>query len=383
MSSYVAIPTTFSPSLPPYKEEPSSLASSLSSLGARQDSLVGHEYVTPPPTPWWRKPVWKNAALVVIPMLLTSLAWQLYYRGQGLTIGAAVLEQEDVVEDPFDRTKLAVMIEKRDMPVLIPLLFSMISKIPPEWPFQLWVGEANEAPLRSSHILHPYLSSGKLSLTRLPNEELIHDGPSLSNFTTKPWFWEQLAPANNIFFFQTDSFICSASNFTLNDFLGHSVFEGGYDWVGAPWGWRGFPATPWGGNGGTSLRRRDTMLNITKNFVWDGELAEDMWFADRISETSNRFPTQEVAMSFSWEGIPCEDHYHPSAWEPFALHVGGLACHHYVDPVGLKKLLNWCPDAKLILPGECIPAEEGFDANHIDGRRGRRSLGAGNEGRYR
>lgn len=163
----------------------------------------------------------------------------------------------------------------------------------------VYVGRDNEAVLQDSRLLHPHLTSGKLRLTRLPNEDSVFDGDSLSNFTTSPALWEALAPAHSIFFFQADSFVCSASNYSLNDFLGLDVFEGGYDFVGAPWGWRGYPATPWGGNGGTSLRRRDTMLAITRANDWDG-LAEDMWFADKIAETTNRFPEQDVAMKFSW-----------------------------------------------------------------------------------
>lgn len=70
--------------------------------------------------------------------------------------------------------------------------------------------------------------------------------------------------------FQADSVICANSNYTLNDFLGLDKYEGGYDWVGAPWPW--IQQQYYGGNGGFSLRRRSTMLDITRTFgdTWDG-----------------------------------------------------------------------------------------------------------------
>ena len=175
----------------------------------------------------------------------------------------------------------------------------VIAQVPPYWPFQVWCGRDNIDTLRNSRLLRPFIFSGRLSLILLPNEDDIFDGDSLSKFLTAPWWWEQLAPAENLFFFQTDSLICSHSNKTVDDFLGLDVYEGGYDWVGAPWDLRGYPAAPWGGNGGFSLRRRDTMLNITLSNVWNGQ-TEDVWFADRIRDSTNRFPTQRVAMEFAF-----------------------------------------------------------------------------------
>lgn len=62
---------------------------------------------------------------------------------------------------------------------------------------------------------------------------MIHDGKSLSRFLTLPGFWDKLAPAKHIFFFQADSMMCGNSNKSVNDYLGLDMFPGsGYDWVG-------------------------------------------------------------------------------------------------------------------------------------------------------
>lgn len=100
--------------------------------------------------------------------------------------------------------------------------------------------------------------------------------------------------------FQADSLICAQSDKTVDDFLGPEKFEGGYNWVGAPWDAHGYPAEPFGGNGGFSLRRRDTMLNLTRSNTWDGITTEDVWFSDHIRESSPRFPSASVAMQFSF-----------------------------------------------------------------------------------
>lgn len=73
--------------------------------------------------------------------------------------------------------------------------------------------------------------------------------------------------------------------------------------LGAPWGWRGYPTIPWGGNGGFSLRRRSRMLDLTERFTEDWERerpAEDYWFAHKLEETTTAFPETDFAMSFAF-----------------------------------------------------------------------------------
>jgi hypothetical protein len=174
------------------------------------------------------------------------------------------------VRDPFDRSKLAVIIEDRDLPALTELLLDFLVKVPPEWPFKVYCGIENNHTLQTSHLLRPYVDSGKLEIAILPNETTGYHGTEwLSHYLTRPTFWELLAPAESLLFFQSDSMICSRSNYTVNDFLGLDMFEGGYDWLGAKW--PNFPSYA-GGNGGFSIRRRSTMLNITRQHgdQWDG-----------------------------------------------------------------------------------------------------------------
>ncbi|KAM0746990.1 hypothetical protein T439DRAFT_383623, partial [Meredithblackwellia eburnea MCA 4105] len=309
------------------------------------------------------------SGLITIVVLVLALVLETGYILVGGAGGASLIQQQPTTKldeeipkcDPsdvvplnpeLDRSRLAVMIEKRNMPVLIPLVLNFLVKVPAHWPFQLWVGSENEPVLRESRLLQPFIASGRLNLTRLPDESLIFDGPSLSKFLTSPWWWHQLAPAHHILFFQTDSLICAHSNQTVDDFLGLDVFEGGYDWVGAPWDLRGYPASPWGGNGGFSLRRRDVMVDLTERFEYDGHSAEDVWFANKIHETTGRFPEQDVAMAFSFESLPSEANNFPWAYKSYGMHTGtGWAiCRAFHDWSHIRTLLEWCPDAKLVMP---------------------------------
>ena len=95
----------------------------------------------------------------------------------------------------LDQSKLAVLLEKRNEPVLAPILIDFIAKVPKPWPFQVWTEPATAEYLSTVAQLQPHLGSGKLTLKLLPNPDEIFDGNSLSAFMAKPWWWEQLAPA--------------------------------------------------------------------------------------------------------------------------------------------------------------------------------------------
>lgn len=210
----------------------------------------------------------------------------------------------------YDHRKVAVIVEKRHLPTLVPVLHTFLTLVPPEWPFELWTSQETGHSIASSQRIKPYIDSGKLQIKLLPdNGSHIYDGPTLSAFLTTPYLWQRLSPAEHIFFFQADSLLCSKSTFELNDFLGLNdtrTSGEGYAWVGAPWDLRGYPAEPWGGNGGLSIRRRSVMLNITSKYEWDGS-AEDVWFTKLINLEANGtslFPEQSLAMRFSYESLP-------------------------------------------------------------------------------
>lgn len=81
----------------------------------------------------------------------------------------------------LDSTKLAVIIEKRDVPQLPAVLISFMTRVPHEWPFVAYLTDANYNTIRRNHYLAPYLKSGKLQLKMLPDVGTVllsYDGGS-------------------------------------------------------------------------------------------------------------------------------------------------------------------------------------------------------------
>ena len=163
----------------------------------------------------------------------------------------------------LDRTKLAFMIEPRHEPILVPVLLDFIRKVPEEWPHLLFTSQATIDDLKATPKIDEHVRSGKLALRVIPSKWNVHDGHSLSDFMADSWLWEQLAPAEYrasprrrlllsnqhtltvcrvataVLTYQTDSILCSNSEYSVNDFLGTNMtdtkLEGGYAYVGAVW----------------------------------------------------------------------------------------------------------------------------------------------------
>jgi hypothetical protein len=92
---------------------------------------------------------------------------------------------------------------------------------------------------------------------------------------TQAWLWEDLAPAEHILIFQSDSMLCANAARSVDDF-----FE--FDFVGAPIR----KNLGKGYNGGLSLRKRSTILKILDQWDWEktkkqNDRFEDQWFYNR------------------------------------------------------------------------------------------------------
>ena len=101
-------------------------------------------------------------------------------------------------------------------------------------------------------------------------------------------FWEQFEE-ENILIIQHDSAILRTGI--------EKYFE--YDFIGAPIKWIDFPAM----NGGFSLRRKNAMINVIKNYHYNGLDNEDMYFCNGLKQLNGNLPIFEVAKEFSCETI--------------------------------------------------------------------------------
>ncbi len=128
----------------------------------------------------------------------------------------------------------------------------------------------------------------------LPDDAILYEEPRLNSIheynkhLTSLDFWNQFEE-ENVLIIQHDSAILRNG---IEDYYQ-------YDYIGAPIKWIDFPAM----NGGFSLRRKSAMINVIKNYHYNGLENEDMYFCNGLKQLNGNLPTFDVAKSFSCETI--------------------------------------------------------------------------------
>jgi hypothetical protein len=255
--------------------------------------------------------------------------------GEASTQGEAEIETIEEPQ-PIVGNKVAVIVENRPLPVLVPLLLHFASVLGPDWPVLLYTWESEVERLQA----HPTLQRWAHQIgfrTLLPKHKFETHG-SVSRFFTETWFWEDLAPADHVLLFQTDSIICSNTTQSVDDFLQ-------FDFIGAPIG-RSYGA---GYNGGLSLRNRNSMLTILNEDTWEPANSvpnadgfnvayEDQWFAWKMHKDPRfTLPTADVALTFSVETVWGE--------KPLGFHQ-----MYRFWPGKKREIEEWCPEHRLVTP---------------------------------
>lgn len=183
-----------------------------------------------------------------------------------------------LTDDTFNGTitnKVAVIVETRFRTNLIPLILHFGSVLGPSWPILIYTSAEGVGQFSTSSALGRYLKSGSIQIRTLPQTVLFTNSDSVNAFMTDKWFWEDLAPAENILLFQSDSMLCANAARSVDDFFD-------YDFVGAPIA----EDLGTGYNGGLSLRKRSTTLRVLGEWNWaeTGALEEkfgrfeDQWY---------------------------------------------------------------------------------------------------------
>jgi len=180
-------------------------------------------------------------------------------------------------------TKAAVIVETRFRTNLIPLILHFSSVLGPTWPIIIYTSAESVGQFSASAALSRYLKSGAIQVRMLPQTVLFTNSDSVNQFMTTPWLWENLAPAEHILIFQSDSMLCANAARSVDDYFD-------YDFVGAPIA-KGLGK---GYNGGLSLRKRSTILNILDKWDWEmtkkeGDRFEDQWYL--IGTFLHKFPS--------------------------------------------------------------------------------------------
>jgi hypothetical protein len=255
-------------------------------------------------------------------------------------------------------SKVAVILEDRPLPELTPIIMHFHSVLGPTWPIVLFTSHTSN--LSTSAPFQRAIEDARIMIKYIPASIQLKTSHSVSAFLTKPWFWDQLAPATHVLIFQADSILCANSPQHVDDYLE-------YDLVGAPigkfWG-EGF-------NGGLSLRDRSMILDILATSDWSVEKEtytkklesyhaeliangtglpegngipgvvavdmEDQWFYQKMKARGAKFPSEEVASRFAVETIYAE--------EPLGYHQ---VQRYYGDQKDrMAHIDRWCPEHRM------------------------------------
>ncbi len=330
-------------------------------------------------------------------VLTRIIALSLWRPDQQYKIPRVTLEYAgSQLESPFNASKVAFLVENRPLEILAPLILHMMSVVPPEWRFKFMGSIESVAYLNTSHAIQDQVKFGKLDLMYIPSNMSTSGQEMISRFLTNLWIYEQvLYPAEWLLVYQTDSILCANSKQSLNDWLD-------FDWVGAPWN----PEGRFGGNGGLSLRRVSSIVQILRDQVRiDNSEAEDAWLSERLgyrpgarlangtmslvfsaeqhsgvlekvehekanSKTKAKPPKKSADKGIDstpqdegWvEGI---DDWREGFYEPMGYHTGdsGNTLHSTIwgTPELRRHVWDYCPEVKMIfrmdaaefVPGEC------------------------------
>lgn len=221
---------------------------------------------------------------------------------------------------------VGVIIETRRHPKLEPLVSSFSRAL--NIPIRLFHGTENLDWLMSGSIA-TLVKNGHVNLVQLEAGSL--DASRYNALLLIPAFWDLIGTQNKILVFQTDTVLCSGSEYTLSDFLS-------FDYIGSKWQRRrpiGIRAD--GGNGGLSLRDWRKSYECLSRFPpqrWTG--GEDGYFAFHLDIMGGRIGRDGDCAKFStqYEYLAKSFGAHDISW---------------LDRESRKEFIKYCPEAAFML----------------------------------
>jgi len=128
----------------------------------------------------------------------------------------------------FNATKVAMMIEGRPLPHLVPQLLHMIAVVPPDWRFKFFGTNKSVIAVSRSFATQYQEANGKLDLVVIEEPFKIDSKEDVHRLLTDRRFYDDYLPGvEHLLKFESDAIMCANSGESLNDWL-H------YDWAGAP-----------------------------------------------------------------------------------------------------------------------------------------------------
>ena len=248
------------------------------------------------------------------------------------------------------KDKVAVITDTQYTSRLIPLILHFHAVLGPSWPIVFYTSQEavtqhfQPESEKGSAIWRSAVEEGRVKVRTIPEEYNLTSRDGVNIYLSRPWLWEQLAPAQHVLVFQADAILCANAHRTVDDF-----FE--WDWIAAT-----LDDTKHLYNGGLSLRNRTMILDILREGNnWERETAsgewtmggEDVWFSTKMDQRGAHLPEQRVALQFA-----CQHDWHIShEKEPLGYHKV-----HKNVPGHLDEIARWCPEISLAAPGKLGPS---------------------------
>ncbi|CAM1505254.1 Fc.00g108910.m01.CDS01 [Cosmosporella sp. VM-42] len=255
----------------------------------------------------------------------------------------------------YNESKLALLIEPRPLPHLVPLTLHMISVVPPDWLF-LFIGSPESvAMVERAYMIQRHRMSGKIDLEVLSYPWTVRQKEDIFRLLTDIRFYDELLPGVEwIFKYESDSILCANSERGLDEWL---------DWSWAGLG--GDQSNRFSGTGGLSIRRVSAVrriLDFQERF--NNTESEDAWFMKRFrvlpGELASGTPSGTLIDNNPVMEKPMGYHFQPNG--------NALDDQVWKDPRTRKQILEYCPELSMIVDMK-LERERCPDDNQ-DGSRG-------------
>jgi hypothetical protein len=243
--------------------------------------------------------------------------------------------------------KVATISDSKYTPNLVPLILHFHAVLGPEWPIVFFTTPevmAQIEPPASENATTPAawkraVDTGAIAIRHIPSEYDMSNRTDVNKYLTRPWLWEQLAPAKHVLVFQADAMICANAPRSVESFFKWDLIGG---WV-----------RPKDFNGGLSLRNREILLDILYESTWEEDIAagrirptteEDAWTSGRFKNKSASLPDKEEALQFALQ----YDWQIEASRTPLGYHK----VHKKIQKSqNMEKIVAWCPEIALARPG--------------------------------
>lgn len=128
----------------------------------------------------------------------------------------------------YNSSKLAVLIEARPIPHLVPQILHMMTVVPPDWRFLFIGSNKSVISVGKSFGARFQQATGKLDLMVAPKPWSIDSKEDVFRMLTDNRFYDELLPGVEwMLKYESDSIMCGNSEDSLNGWLD-------YHWAGAP-----------------------------------------------------------------------------------------------------------------------------------------------------